>query len=33
MIGAHIDYDDDDEIGEVNEVQTNYFTRDSNFLK
>jgi hypothetical protein len=33
MVGGHIDYDDDDEVGETNEVQTNYYSRDSNFLK
>ena len=33
MVGGHIDYDDDEEVGETNEVQTNYYSRDSNFLK
>jgi hypothetical protein len=33
MVGGHIDYDDDDEMGDMNDVQTNYYTRDLNFLK
>jgi hypothetical protein len=33
MVGGHIDYDDDEEMGDMNDVQTNYYSRDSNFLK
>jgi hypothetical protein len=33
MVGGHIDYDDDEDIGDMNDEQTNYYSRDSNFLK